>query len=208
MTVLIIDDDPLVRVSLRTIVGADKEIQVCGMGASAAEAVDLYEQTGPDVLLMDIRMGKETGLSAAETIIGRHPSARVLFLTTFEDDDYILEALRIGARGYLLKQNYESIVPSLKAVFAGQAVMGQNIMAKLPGCLSRSRPDFSRYGLTEKESALLELVAEGLSNREIASRLFLSEGTVRNGVSTLLEKFGLHGRTQLAVFYYREHKKK
>lgn len=203
MTVLIVDDDLLVSTSLKTIVGADKEIEVCGTGNSAADAVTLYEKLHPDILLMDIRMGDKTGLDAGKDILSKDSGARILYLTTFADDDYIIEALRIGAKGYLLKQNFESIVPALKAVYAGQTVFGEDIIAKIPSFFGGKPPDFSTYGLTERESSLLVLIAEGLSNKEIAARVFLSEGTVRNCVSAMLEKLHLHGRTQLAVFYYK-----
>lgn len=203
MRVLIVDDDPLVRTSLKTIVEADETIEVCGTGGSASEAVALYEKMNPDILLMDIRMGEITGLDAGKTILQKEAGARILYLTTFADDDYIIEALRIGAKGYLLKQNFESIVSALKAVYAGQTVFGEDIVAKIPSFFGSKPPDFSTYGLTERESSLLALIAEGLSNKEIAARVFLSEGTVRNCVSAMLEKLHLHGRTQLAVFYYK-----
>lgn len=203
MTVLIVDDDLLVSTSLKTIVGADEQIEVCGTGNSAADAVALYEKLHPDILLMDIRMGDKTGLDAGKDILSKDPGARILYLTTFADDDYIIEALRIGAKGYLLKQNFESIVSALKAVYAGQTVFGEDIIAKIPSFFGGKPPDFSTYGLTERESGLLVLIAEGLSNKEIAARVFLSEGTVRNCVSAMLEKLHLHGRTQLAVFYYK-----
>lgn len=203
MTILIVDDDPLVSASLKTIVEADGDISVCGTGGSAADAVRLYEQMRPDILLMDIRMGEQTGLDAGRKVLSRCRDARVLFLTTFADDDYIIEALRIGAKGYLLKQNFESIVPALKAVYAGQTVFGEDIVAKIPSYFGNVPPDFSDYGLTEKESGLLALIADGLSNKEIAARVFLSEGTVRNSISAILEKLHLRGRTQLAVFYYK-----
>lgn len=203
MTVLIVDDDLLVSTSLKTIVGADEEIEVCGTGNSAADAVALYEKLHPDILLMDIRMGEKTGLDAGRDVLHKEPGARILYLTTFADDDYIIEALRIGAKGYLLKQNFESIVPALKAVYAGQTVFGEDIIAKIPSFFGGKSPNFSTYGLTERESSLLVLIADGLSNKEIAARVFLSEGTVRNCVSAMLEKLHLHGRTQLAVFYYK-----
>lgn len=203
MKVLIVDDDPLVSASLKTIIEASGEIDVCGTGGGAADAVSLYGKCNPDILLMDIRMGKKTGLDAGHEILRRWADARILYLTTFADDEYIIEALRIGAKGYLLKQNFESIVPSLRAVYAGQTVFGEGIVAKIPTYFGDVRPDLSNYGLTGKEGDLLALIAEGLSNREIAARLFLSEGTVRNSVSAILEKLNLRGRTQLAVFYYK-----
>lgn len=203
MRVLIVDDDPLVSASLKTIVGADKAVEVCGTGSRAEEAETKYMALHPDILLMDIRMGEQTGLHAGKHILQSDPAARILYLTTFADDEYIMEALRIGAKGYLLKQNFESIVPALKAVYAGQTVFGEDIIAKIPSFFENQPPNLSAYGLNERESRLLALIAEGLSNKEIAARVFLSEGTIRNSVSALLEKLDLHGRTQLAVFYYK-----
>jgi DNA-binding NarL/FixJ family response regulator len=126
-------------------------------------------------------------------------------LTTFADDEYIIKALKIGAKGYILKQNFESIVPSLKAVNLGQSVFGDEIITKIPVFIQQ-HPEaaFSRYDITEKELEIIRLVAEGLSNREIAGSLFLSEGTVRNYITIILEKLRLRYRTQLAIFYYRQ----
>jgi DNA-binding NarL/FixJ family response regulator len=153
---------------------------------------------------MDIRMDEMTGLQAGETILKAHPDARILFLTTFADDEYIIKALQIGAKGYILKQNFESIVPSLRAVSAGQTVFGGDIMAKIPSLLSGGgKADFKKFGITEKENEIIELIAQGLSNKEIAASLYLSEGTVRNSISVILEKLDLRGRTQLAIFYYK-----
>ncbi len=203
MRVLVVDDDRLVTVSLRTILEADGEIEVAGTGASGAEAVALYGQLEPDVLLMDIRMTGMTGLDAAEAILSSDPKARILFLTTFSDDEYILRALRIGARGYLLKQDFGSIVPSVRAVASDMRVFGDEIVSRLPGLLQESRPGLSGHGLSDREIEVVTQVANGLSNREIAETLFLGEGTVRNYISVILEKLGLRDRTQLAIFYYR-----
>lgn len=204
MKIVIVDDDRLVGASLKTIIEADPDIEVAAVGNSGGEAVSLFERHQPDILLMDIRMDGMTGLQAGEEILRKHSRARILFLTTFADDDYIVRALQIGAKGYLLKQNFESIVPSLKAVEAGQNVFGEDIAAKIPAMMTKNgRPDYASFGINERESEIIGLVAEGLGNREIAGKLFLSEGTVRNSVSVILEKLGLHTRTQLAVFYYR-----
>ena len=146
-----------------------------------------------------------SGLEAGESILTQHPEARLLFLTTFSDDEYIIKALHIGAKGYLLKQDFKSILPALKAVMEGQTVFGDKITEKLPDLIqSHTSPDsFTSYGLTPKEYALIQLVADGLNNKEIAHELFLSEGTVRNYLSVILEKLSLRDRTQLAIFYYK-----
>jgi len=204
MKVVVVDDDKLVGVSLKTILEASGEVQVVGIGCSGQEAIDLYKHHKPDILLMDIRMSSMSGLDAAEIILASDPAARILFLTTFSDDEYIIRALKMGARGYILKQNYESIVPSLKAVYNGQSVFGDDIVSRIPDMLQKNRkPDFSKYGISEKEAEIIALVAEGMNNKEIASTLYLSEGTVRNYLSVILEKLRLRDRTQLAVFYYK-----
>lgn len=203
MNIVIVDDDRLVSSSLKMIVEAGDGITVTGVGANGQEAIALYEQLHPDVLLMDIRMSCMTGLEAGEIIIGRDKSARILFLTTFDDDEYIVKALNIGAKGYLLKQNYECIIPSLRAVEAGQSVFDNDIVAKIPALLESGEPDLAQYGLCGKEPEILNLIAQGMSNKEIAQNLYLSEGTVRNGISLILEKLQLRSRTQLAIFYYK-----
>lgn len=204
MRVLVVDDDNLVAISLKTILEADSEVTVVGIGKSGEEAVCLYREQKPDVLLMDIRMNGMTGLDAAECILKEDEAAKILFLTTFSDDEYIVRALNLGAKGYLLKQDFEGIVPAIKAVYGGQSVFGGDIVGKIPVLMqSKGEVDYAKYDISEKEQAIIELVAEGLSNREIAGRLYLSEGTVRNYISTILEKLGLRDRTQLAVFYYK-----
>ena len=205
MKVLIIDDDKLVSLSLKTILEASGQVEIAGIGNSGMEAVELYDSLAPDILLMDIRMEGMTGLEAGVHIISAHPEARILFLTTFSDDEYIVKALKMGAKGYILKQNFESIVPALLAVDGDQNVFGDEITGRLPDLMGTpaSGPDYNKYNISEREQTLISLVAEGLNNREIAERLFLSEGTVRNYLSSILEKLELRDRTQLAVFYYR-----
>ena len=205
MTLLIVDDDTLVAQSLQAILEASGEVTDLAVGTSGKEALSLYAQYKPDILLMDIRMDGMSGLEAGEAILTQHSEARLLFLTTFSDDEYIIKALHIGAKGYLLKQDFKSILPALKAVMEGQTVFGDKITEKLPDLIqSHTSPEsFASYGLTPKEYALIQLVADGLNNKEIAHELFLSEGTVRNYLSVILEKLSLRDRTQLAIFYYK-----
>ena len=204
MKVLVVDDDRVVGISLKTILEAEPDISVPALGKDGAEAVVLYKEHRPDILLMDIRMEGMNGLDAAATILASDPSARILFLTTFSDDEYIVRALRLGAKGYLLKQDFESIVPALHAVYGGQNVFGSEVVKKIPEILSSPKePDVSGLPLNEKELEIMKLVAEGLNNKEIAQTLFLSEGTVRNYLSSTLEKLALRDRTQLAIYYYK-----
>lgn len=204
MQVLLADDDRLILSSLRTIITASGDITVAASAASAAEAIAQYRLVKPDIALLDIRMGEETGLDAAEGILRETPAARILFLTTFSDDEYIIRALKLGAKGYLLKQNYAAIVPALHAVMQGQSVFGQEIVSRLPNVQNGTHKTYADFGLTEKEFALLQQIAQGCSNKEAAAALFLSEGTVRNYLSVMLEKLCLRDRTQLAIFYYKE----
>ena len=204
MRVLIIDDDTLVAMSLQTILEADEEVDVVGIGNSGDGAIAFYEQYKPDVLLMDIRMSGMSGLEAGEQILRKDKRAKILYLTTFMDDEYIVKALAIGAKGYILKQDFEGIVPALKAVYGGQNVFGQDIVEKLPDLMGQKKSfDYEQYNISEKEFEIIEEVAKGYSNKEIATRLYLSEGTVRNYLSTILEKLSLRDRTQLACFYYQ-----
>lgn len=204
MKVLIIDDDALVAISLKTILESDSDIEVVAVGNSGEEAIDLYPDHKPDVLLMDIRMSGMTGLEAGEQILKDNPDARILYLTTFMDDEYIVKALTIGAKGYILKQDFEGIIPALNAVYGGQSVFGQDIVDKLPELMNKKNTfDYAKYDISEKEQEIIEEVAAGYSNKEIAARLFLSEGTVRNYISSILEKLQLRDRTQLAIFYYK-----
>ncbi|KAF5082202.1 response regulator transcription factor [Acetobacterium wieringae] len=204
MKILVVDDDRLVCASLKTIIEAQGDIEVIGIGHNGEEAIALYRKLKPDVLLMDIRMEVKTGLEAAAAILAIDQTARILFLTTFLDDEYIIKALKLGAKGYIIKQDFESIVPALRAVEIGQSVFGQDIVTKIPGLINQQEPrSVDYFDLSEKERELLDRVAQGLSNREIAESLYLSEGTVRNRISVILEKLNLRDRTQLAIFFYK-----
>ena len=203
MNIIIVDDDKLVCSALKTILESEPDFHVPAMGHNGNEAISLYKSHHPDLILMDIRMGELTVIDAGESILKEFPDAKILYLTTFADNEYIVKALRIGAKGYLLKQNFESIIPAIKAVSSGQNVFGDEIVSKLPNMSWSSKPSLSGYNLTDRELDIISNVAEGLSNKEIANLLFLSEGTVRNYFSTILEKLNLRDRTQLAIFYYK-----
>ena len=204
MNIIIVDDDSLVAGALKTILEINKDINVAATGSDGLEACELYRKYQPDILLMDIRMKNMSGLEAATVILQEFPQANILLLTTFSDDEYIIKALRLGARGYLLKQDYASILPALRAVFSGQTVFGTEIVSRIPELLQSSTAfDYSTYGINERELEIIERIANGYSNKEIASELFLSEGTVRNYLSSILDKLSLRDRTQVAVFYYQ-----
>ena len=221
-SILLIDDDELITMSLEMIISSKEEFKIVGKGHSGREAIDLYEELKPDLVLMDIRMEGMNGLEAAREILKKHPEATILFLTTFSDDEYIIEALKLGVRGYLLKQDYKALDTALTAAINGQSVFGGTIINKLPKLMQGTSAaglsasdtanlatatlpsfDYAAADITDKEFAVIQLVADGYSNKEIANKLFLSEGTVRNYLSTILEKLDLRDRTQLAIFYLK-----
>lgn len=204
MRVVLIDDDQLVCISLKMILEAGDGIEVAAVGNDGSQALSLYQKYKPDVLLMDIRMQGMNGTEALAELLRIFPEAKVLFLTTFVDDEYIVKALELGAKGYIIKQNFEHIIPALEAVYSGQNVYGDEIISKIPNLIKASDSfDYTDEDINEKEYEIITLVAEGLNNREIASSLCLSEGTIRNYLSSILEKLNLRDRTQLAIFYYK-----
>ena len=204
MKIVIVDDDCLVSEALKTILEVNEDVQVLATGMDGRDAVKLFGEYKPDVLLMDIRMKNMSGLEASAEILKADPDANILLLTTFLDDEYIVKALRLGAKGYLLKQDYTSILPALRAVHSGQTVFGQEIVSKIPDLIQKKEEfDYNSYEINNREKEIIRLIAEGYSNKEIAAELYLSEGTVRNYLSSILDKLQLRDRTQVAVFYYK-----
>lgn len=206
MKIIIVDDDKLVTSSLKTIVEANG-IEVCALAHNGEDAFIAYQQYQPDVVLMDIRMEGMNGVQASGKILQYDKDAKILFLTTFNDDEYIIDALKIGVKGYILKQNFDCILPSLEAVCIGQNVFNTEIITRLPDLLHKENEEYQTYDINERERAIISLVAQGLNNKEIANTLFLSEGTVRNYLSLILDKLELRDRTQLAIFYYQQIRK-
>lgn len=204
MKIVIVDDDCLVTEALKTILEVNEDVQVLATGMDGRDAVKLFGEYKPDVLLMDIRMKNMSGLEASAEILKADPDANILLLTTFLDDEYIVKALRLGAKGYLLKQDYASILSALRAVHSGQTVFGQEIVSKIPDLIQKKEEfDYNSYEINDREKEIIRLIAEGYSNKEIAAELYLSEGTVRNYLSSILDKLQLRDRTQVAVFYYK-----
>ncbi len=198
MRIMLVDDDTLVLEALKTILQAGGHETVAALSDSR-RAVGAYVDHRPDLVLMDIRMPEQNGLETAKRLLETDPESKILLLTTFEDREYIAEALAMGCKGYLLKQNFAAILPALQAVETGNLVFDEKIMSKLTTLPEK----FQDRRLTEREEELTLLVAEGLNNKEIAEALHLSEGTVRNQISTILDKLDLRDRTQLAIFYYK-----
>lgn len=198
MRLIVVDDDRLVVDSLKIILGAQPQIEVVGTGANGNDAVALYAEHAPDIALLDIQMPGRDGLSAA----------RVVFLTTFLDDEYIVSALKLGARGYLIKTDVAAIPPALAQVMDGKRVLeGKAIEdinfdgADVEAGATRRPAAFA--GLTDREFEVAELIARGLDNKEIAATAYMGEGTVRNHISSILAKMGLRNRTQIAIAYLR-----
>jgi DNA-binding NarL/FixJ family response regulator len=207
--VLVVDDQQLVREGIASLLGIQPGIAVVGTAADGKAAVAAAVELAPHVVLMDVRMPEMDGVEAAAILHRRAPEVRVIMLTTFDDEEYVLQALRAGASGYLLKDlPAADLAQAVRLANAGVAQLDSSVTASLAAALARGgarpvapppapRPD---EVLTAREIDILRLVATGSTNREIAGRLFLSEGTVKNHISRILGRLGLRDRTQAAVY--------
>lgn len=207
MRIIIVDDDKLVCDSLKIILGAQPGIEVVGLGSSGNDAVRLFRELAPDVALLDIQMPGRDGLSAAREILAEDPAARVVFLTTFSDDEYIVAALKLGARGYLIKTDVQAIPPALAQVMEGKRVLEGKPADSVDFSAGIEEESHGRTDafatLTDREFEVVRLIAEGLDNKEIAATAYMGEGTVRNHISSILAKLGLRNRTQIAIAYLK-----
>lgn len=206
--VLIIDDDKMICFALKTIIENEADMEVIGLGHNFDDAIKLYHNHKPDICLFDIQIGEKTGLDALEKIKEIDKNVRVLFLTTFLDKEYINQALKLGSCGYLLKDEFESICPSIRAVYAGQSVFGNKVINNISqesekDNVKEHNIDNLKEKLSQREIDILEAIADGLNNKEISNKLYLSEGTVRNYISSMLVKLDLRDRTQLAIYYLK-----
>lgn len=204
MHLLIVDDEQLIRQGLAYLLSAQEGIHVVAEASNGEEALALAGQYPIDVVLMDIRMPIMNGCEATKRIKAKYPHIKILILTTFKDDAYIKEALEGGASGYLLKDSKpELIYASLNHVLSGGFVLDETVALEAIG-KKRPMQKIDDFNLTDREIQLITLIAEGFSNKQIGERLFLTEGTVKNNITTLLSKLQLKDRTQIVTFAFRK----
>jgi DNA-binding NarL/FixJ family response regulator len=206
--VLIADDDQLMRAGLVELLGADPDIQVVGQAATGRQAVEQARRLTPEVVLMDVRMPDLDGIVATRELARAAPAARVLILTTFEQDDYIFGALRAGASGFLLKRaRPEELLAAVHTIAAGEALLSPSVTRRVIDRMAHQpTPELTGQAkladLTPREREVLALIARGLSNREIAAALTVEESTIRTHVKRILMKLGLRDRVQAVIFAY------
>lgn len=208
MKIMIVDDDSLIRDSLKVLLELEDDIEVVGTASNGREAYEILDKINPEIVLMDIRMPEIDGVIGTKLIKQKNQRIKVVILTTFKDDEYIKEAIKNGAEGYILKnQTGDSIVESLRAIYRGNVVFEKNVASSVSSMISNNKKkSYEEMGITKREYEIMSLVGEGLSNKEISTNLFLGEGTVRNYITVLLEKLNLRDRTQLAIFYLKNFK--
>jgi DNA-binding NarL/FixJ family response regulator len=206
--VLVADDDDLMRAGLVELLSGEPSIEIAGQARTGREAVDRTRRLKPDVVLMDVRMPDLDGIAATAKLTAAAPDARVLILTTFEQEDYIFGALRAGASGFLLKRTRpEDLIAAVRTVAAGDSLLSPSVTRRVIDRMAKQpTPDLADQAkldeLTPREREVLELVAGGLSNREIAKELVIEEATVRSHVRRILMKLGLRDRVQVVIFAY------
>lgn len=198
MRIIVVDDDKIVVKSLETILSA-MNFEVVGHAYNGKDALELFKQIKPDVCLMDIRMDGYDGIWATEKIIETDKEAKILLLTTFSEEDYIKEGVKKGAKGYILKDNFDELKSAIETVYNGNMVFDPDVYKIAINIKKGEIPE----NLTDREGEILELIADGKNNKEIGEILFLSEGTVRNHVSSILLKTNSRDRTELAVKYLK-----
>jgi len=209
--VMLVDDQAIVREGLSSMLGVEQDISVVCQAASGAEALRLVPIFGPDVVLMDVRMPDMDGLTTLERLKGRHPDLCVIMVTLYDDPDYLYRAVSAGAAGYILKDaSREELVNAVRTIAAGGAIISpgmlRDLLARIGGLVDgsiRERTHGPDVGLTAREVEVLKLLAEGLTNQEIANRLIVSPTTVKTHVQNILQKLGVSDRTQAAVYAVR-----
>ncbi len=205
--VLICDDQYVVREGLKAILDTDPGLQVVGTAGDGAEALELIPRLKPDLVLMDLKMPLMNGVQATRHIRWQYPDVKILVLTTYDADEWVFDAIRSGAAGYLLKDSQrEGLISAIKDTAAGKTPVDSAVAGKLFAQVIQGSPKPSNAlidALNDREKDILRLLAAGLSNADIAARLYLSEGTVRNYVSSILSKLGVSDRTQAALLALR-----
>lgn len=200
--IIICDDDELIRESLKILLPLKGDIEIVGEATNGLEAVDICTRKEIDVALIDIRMPIMNGVEAVKEI-SKRSNTRCLILTTFDEEEYVNEAIEYGAKGYILKNNTpDQIVNAILAVYNNTIVVNDNVFEKLQN-KGGNKPSFIKYEFTEREREIIIAISEGLNNKEISKKLFISEGTVRNYVTMILDKTGLEHRTAIAVNFLR-----
>lgn len=207
--ILIVDDDKLIRDSLSMFAKYDKDLNVAGTCSNGDEAFSACMSNKVDVVLMDIRMPVCDGVLGTKKIKEAFPYIKVLILTTFDDDEYIFEALKNGASGYILKNTSpDRIMEDIKIVYEGNMLIHPEVAAKVTRFIGKDtgtagKDSISKYGLNEAEMKIVELISEGMTNKEISDTIHLSEGTIKNYITDILSKLKLRDRTQIAIFYLK-----
>ena len=204
--VLLVDDQRLMRDGLRTLIELETDLDIAGEAEDGLQAITAYRNLGPDIVLMDVRMPNLNGVEATRRIKADWPEANVLILTTFDDDEYIFEGLRAGASGYLLKDvSGKELAAAIRTVANGGTLIAPSVARKVVSEFARLKPASEASSeslpdpLSEREIEILQEVAKGYSNKEIADQLYLAEGTVKNYVTSILQKIGARDRTQAAI---------
>lgn len=201
--VLLVDDQEIVCEGLQRILGSDPAIEVVGAASNGLEAVALAEERRPDLVLMDLKMPEMNGIVATQQIRAAHPEIRVLVLTTYDDDEWLYDAIRAGASGYLLKDTPRTdLIRAIKGTVEGDAYVDPAVTARLLASIAQSKPisqQPTQINLSDRDREILSLITQGLSNADIAARLYLAEGTVRNYTSAIFAKLGVSDRTQAAI---------
>ncbi len=205
--VVIVDDQLLMRQGLETLLELESDIEVAGQAGDGLQAIEVVQQYKPNVVLMDVRMPRMDGVEATRQIRAKIPQTQVIILTTFDDDEYVFEGLRAGAMGYLLKDvSAEELTDAIRRVARGEALIQPSIARKVVSEFARLGAETKKAEseelldpLSERELEILKLVAQGMSNREIAAKLFITEGTAKNHISNILSKLGVRDRTQAVL---------
>ncbi|MBU3203947.1 response regulator transcription factor [Clostridium algidicarnis] len=201
---LIVDDEKLIREGLKVMLSVFEDIEVVGIAENGYKALEICKTTNVDVVLMDIRMKDCDGVMGTRLIKEQFTKIKVIILTTFKDKEYIQEALRYGAFGYMLKDSsHDVIYEGIKTAYKGNMVVHPDVAIEMMGSNGVIKSNIDKYRLLDKEFKIIEAIAKGLSNKEISEELFLSEGTIKNNITNILSKLKLRDRTQIAIFAFK-----